>query len=174
VFQEGGDIQVWSADTEPQVRALARTPHYERHVDLSPDGRWLAFSSYETGRWEVYVASFPGLELKRPISTGGGVEPAWSGDGRTLAFLEPLPEQGFRVLVADVAPGETFTSGAPTPLFEVPWYGGAVGPTAYDVDRTGARFLFVRETHPPVDADLDRIQIVLNWLDEVRERVGSR
>jgi hypothetical protein len=122
----------------------------------------------------VYVASFPGLEAKRPISTGGGVEPAWSGDGRTLAFLQPLPEQGFRLFAVDVETGETFSSGVPTPLFEVPWYGGGVQPTAYDVDGAGERFLFVRETYPSVEGDLDRIQIVLNWFDEVRERVGGR
>ena len=173
VFQSGGDINLWSADTDPQVRPVLDTAFVERHADLSPDGRWLAYVSNETGRSEVYVMAFPGLDVKRMISTRGGVEPAWSGDGRTLVFLEPLEGEGrgYRMLSVDVTIGDEFSYGPVRHLFDVPWYTGAGGRRAYDLTADAERFLFVRETYPAAVAELDRIHIVQNWYQELLERV---
>jgi serine/threonine-protein kinase len=176
VFVQSGNVYLWSQDADPAVRPLLATEFLERHADLSPDGRWLAYVSNETGRSEVYVASFPGLEIKRPVSARGGVEPAWSGDGRTLAFLEPLTRegQGYRVVAAAVTTGDSFSSGPPRELFEVPWYSGGLLRRAYDVSADGQRFLFTRELYPPTTAEADRIHLVLNWFGELRERVPVR
>jgi Tol biopolymer transport system component len=171
VYVQGGDIHVWSADADPPGRPLARTPFGERHADLSPDGRWLAYSSNETGRWEVYVAAFPGMDRKWPISTGGGVEPAWSRDGRTLSFLEPSEARGVRVIQLDVRLGDAFSPGVQRVLFDFPGYSGGIVSRVYDVSADGGRFLFVRETHPPVRVELDRVQIVLGWFDDLRAKL---
>ena len=173
VFSSGGDIHVWSPDTDPQVRPLLNTSFPARHADLSPDGRWLAYVSDETGRPEVYVVVFPGLGGKRTISTRGGVEPAWSADGRTLAFLEPLAEEGrgYRLLSVAVTIGDEFSYGPVRHLFDIPWYSGSGGRRAYDLTGDAERFLFVRETYPAAVAELDRIHIVENWDQELLERV---
>src|SRR6188474_3217219 len=70
-------------------RLLADTPYTEDEVHVSPDGRWAAFQADESGRWEVYVAAFPTFTSKRQISSGGGFQPQWRGDGRELFYLSP-------------------------------------------------------------------------------------
>jgi Tol biopolymer transport system component len=69
-----------SGDRTP--RLLADTPYIEDEVHVSPDGRWVAFEADESGRWEIYVAAFPTFTSKRQISSGGGSQPQWRGDGR--------------------------------------------------------------------------------------------
>ncbi len=76
-----------SGDRTP--RLLADTPYIEDEVHVSPDGRWVAFQSDESGRWEIYVAAFPTFTSKRQISSGGGFQPQWRGDGRELFYLSP-------------------------------------------------------------------------------------
>ncbi len=61
----------------------------EDQLHVSPDGRWIAFNSDETGRWEVYVASFPEFTGKRQISNNAGVQPVWRRDSRELFYLTP-------------------------------------------------------------------------------------
>src|SRR5204863_116238 len=68
------------------VRPFLRTPFNETMAVIAPDGRWLAYQSNESGRYEVYVQPFPGGGRPIPISTGGGVFPRWSSDGRELYF----------------------------------------------------------------------------------------
>jgi serine/threonine-protein kinase len=176
VFFRLGDIYVWSADADPQVRAVLRSPFTERHADLSPDGRWLAFSSDDTGRSEVYVTDFPAARSRRAISARGGVEPAWSGDGRTLVFLEPLAAegQGYRMQAVAVSPGTDATFGRPQELFEIPWYSGGNVRRAYDLTRDAGRFLFQRETYPPAASELDRIRLILNWTGRLNQRAAER
>ena len=70
-------------------RLLVDTPFVEDEVHVSPDGRWVAFHTNESGRWEVYVAAFPTFTAKRQVSSGGGVQPQWRADGRELFYLAP-------------------------------------------------------------------------------------
>jgi Tol biopolymer transport system component len=68
-------------------RDLIDTPYAEDEVHVSPAGRWVAYNADEWGRWEVYVATFPGFTSKRQISRDGGVQPQWRRDGRELFYL---------------------------------------------------------------------------------------
>ena len=72
-----------------RVGTLVDTPYEEDQVHVSPDGRWVAFDSDESGRFEVYVAAFPAFSSKRLISSGGGVQPQWRADSRELFYLAP-------------------------------------------------------------------------------------
>ena len=81
---------------------------------LSPDGRWLAYVSDESGRYEVYVQSFPGGGGKRQVSTGGGIGPRWRGDGKELFYHAP----DGKLMAVPVKSGASFEAGAPVALFE--------------------------------------------------------
>ena len=70
-------------------RLLVDTPFIEDEVHVSPDGRWVAFHTNESGRWEIYVAAFPTFTAKRQLSSGGGVQPQWRADSRELFYLAP-------------------------------------------------------------------------------------
>src|SRR6185436_9731260 len=72
---------------EHTPRLLVDTPYTEDEVHVSPDGRWVAFNSNESGAWEVYMAAFPSFASKRQISHAGGSQPQWRADGRELFYL---------------------------------------------------------------------------------------
>ena len=96
--------------------ALVATPYNEFQAQISPDGRWIAYASDESGRWEVYVQSFPELGAKRAISSDGGSEPQWRRDGRELFYVTP----DGTLMTVNVVAGATLEAGRPTPLFRTP------------------------------------------------------
>jgi dipeptidyl aminopeptidase/acylaminoacyl peptidase len=123
---------------------------------LSPDGRWIAYTSDESGRAEIFVQSFPPTGAKFQISTMGGVEAQWRGDGRELFFLS-----GTKLFVADVqATGSSFEAGAPRQLFDVPAVTGVLRRNRYLVTRDGQRFLVVTTEQK---TDSTPFTVVLNW-----------
>ena len=81
---------------------------------ISPDGKWLAYETDETGEWEVFIAPYPGTGGKLQVSRGGGKEPRWRGDGKEIFYLDP---QGNIVAVSVNGEG-TLATGAPTKLFQ--------------------------------------------------------
>lgn len=89
------------------------TQFTEAFPAFSRDGRWIAYQSTESGRYEIYVQPFPGPGGKWQVSTEGGLRPKWSRNGRELFF-----RSGNRMMAAPVAPGPTFTAGTPRVLFE--------------------------------------------------------
>jgi Tol biopolymer transport system component len=126
----------------------------ESEAKFAPDGRWLAYTSDESGRREVYVTSFPGHEGKWQISSGGGSAPRWRRDGREIFYVAP----DGKIHSVEVRPGEAFEAGAPKPLFATQV---ARMPTPfYDVTADGQRFLvteFVRSEEP------EPITLVVDW-----------
>jgi Tol biopolymer transport system component len=173
VFYESADIKLLALDGDRKVRPLLSTKFGERMADLSPDGRWLAYVSNETGQSEVYVQAFPALGSKRRISTEGGIEPAWSRNGRKLVYFAPLPQAtglGGVMMEVDVTLGDRLVVSRPARLFDLPWYAGAIGSRAYDLAADASRFLFVRETYPPAVSAPRHIQLVQNWFEELRRR----
>jgi serine/threonine-protein kinase len=133
-------------------------------ITLSPDGRWLAYSSNESeGAINVYVTSFPDAQSKFVVSRGGGTEPKWSRDGRELFF-----ESGGMLQVVSVPPGPTFSPGNPRPLFSLAGYRRARNRQQYDVSADGTRFLMIRERG---SAEAPTVVYAENWLTELREKV---
>lgn len=149
-----------SGDRRP--RPLLRSEFNENQATVSPDGRWIAYTSDETGRYEVYVQNFPALDRKWQISTRGGGDARWRADGRELFYIA---ENGTLMAVA-VKTGTTFEPGAGEPLFDSGNQPGwAVARNHYDVSRDGRRFLVMS----PVDADRSSaLTLVVNWAASLR------
>ena len=154
---------IWTLRRDGEAKAFIATEFNERAPRLSPDGQWLAYVSDQSGEDGVYVHPFPDGGQVIPISTGAGTEPVWSRDGRELFFRD-----GDRLMVVEVEAGTAFTAGRPQVLFE----------ESYDFDPLGAglpnydaapdgRFLMVRGgAGSPA-----QITVVLNWFEELKERV---
>ncbi len=151
-------FDIWSvppAAADQQAVAVLRTPFNELGARCSPDGHWIAYTSDESGRPEVYVTSFPGAEGKFPVSAGGGTQPRWRGDGTELFYVAP---DGMLMGVR-VRTGTTFEAGTTTPLFRLRG-------TSYDVTRNGERFV----TNEPAGSDKSQpMTIVLNWTSELKK-----
>ena len=129
-----------------------RTEFNEQGPQFSPDGHWIAYQSNESGRYEVYVAPFPGPGGKRQVSTAGGALPRWRADGKELFYRAA----DNRLMAAEVdAKGGAFEVKKVEPLF-----GPIVGATSYDVSADGQRFL----TLVPVGGETDTpLTVVQNW-----------
>ena len=131
-----------------------------RGGQFSPDGRWLAYTSSETGNTEVYVVSFPGLQGRQQVSVRGGTWPRWSAQSGEFFF-----RNRDTIMVANVSTGDVFVrEELPRPLFVTSARGGA-----YDVTADGRRFL-VAAQNP--DAPAREIHVVLNWFEELMAKVG--
>jgi Tol biopolymer transport system component len=124
---------------------------------ISPDGKWVAYASNESGTWEIYVTTFPGAQGKWQVSRGGGKEPRWRGDGREIFYIGPKG-----ILAAVPVSGEgTFSAGTPSALFQI--HGRApISSTdlfTYDVAKDGKRFLVNRYVKPD---HVEPLTVVLN------------
>ena len=154
---------------ERQPQPLLRESFNEVSPRLSPNGSWLAYASQETfpGPLEVYVRPFPGSGGRWPISTDGGSQPVWARNGRELYY-----RIGNRMMAVTVTSDATFSATKARVLFETRAYLGlGLGGMSYDVTPEG-EFLMIE----PDEADVppSQINVVLNWLQEVRRRVTVR
>jgi len=162
------DIGVLSMDGERTWQPLIHTEANETSPDLSPDGRWLAYASDETGQHEVYVQSFPDLGERRLISTGGGSQPRWSPGGGELYYRRWDDDA---MMVAAVAAASELTVGKPVVLFTGPHYRFTGFPylRSYDIAPDGRRFLMTKVGAAPGEEAqaLGQVVVVLNWLEDV-------
>ena len=141
----------------------------ERNPALSPDGRWLAYNSDETGEHQVYVQPFPDVDSgKRQISTDGGEWPVWNPAGGELFYRGPT---GGMALALETEP--TFTPGALTQLFERVLFGGRARRMAVLPD--GQRFLLLAEATENADGEAVPSQVIVveNWFEELRRLVPT-
>jgi WD40 repeat protein len=135
----------------------------ERWPEFSPDGRWIAYASEESGRYEVYVQPFPGPGGKTQISNDGGNEPLWSRDGRQL-FYKRSPNQRW---VVDLQTSAGFSAGKPRLLFEQAGYRGSNPIRSWDISLDGQRFLMVKmEERKP--QPVTEMILVQNWFEELK------
>jgi serine/threonine-protein kinase len=161
------DVMILRLDDESrEPQPLLNSQFGEALAELSPNGRWLAYTSNESGRFEVYVRSFPDLDRKWQISTDGGIESAWSRDGTELFYRD---EEGFRLMAVDTALEPSFRPGKPRLLFEgsfveSPGYG-----RNYDVAPDGQSFLMVKQEMEGIEDA--QIHVVLDWLEELKRLV---
>jgi serine/threonine-protein kinase len=158
----GRDIWIAPLGAGDSVRPFLVTEFNERGIAPSPDGRWLAYVSDESGQDEVYVRPVPGPGGKRQVSIDGGQEPAWSTDGRELYY-----RSGTYFMAADIQTRPAFSVGARRQLFPDS-YEKNPDHTNYDIHPVTGQFLLVKGSDEPTD-----LVVVLNWFEELRERAGS-
>jgi Tol biopolymer transport system component len=159
----GQDIWLLQPDTK-ETRVFFQTPFREGAPVFSPDGRWLAYVSDESGRGEVYVRPVPGPGEQFTISTDGGNEPVWARSANRLYY-----RVGNAMMAVDITTTPTFSAGTPRKLFEGPYERSGVFWPNYDVTPDGQRFLMIKSTDEVVAAV--QINVVLNWSEELKQRV---
>jgi serine/threonine-protein kinase len=160
------------------ITSLLHTPFVESNPDVSPDGRWMAYESNESGTTQIYVRPFPNVDAGRwQVSTTGGTRPVWSRNGRELFYVTGADQQQRKMMVVPIQAGTAFLHGSPQVLFAGPYFGPNSGfmTRTYDVSADGQRFLMIKpeavdtaaSTGPPFVA-------VLNWQEELKARVPAR
>jgi len=168
--QTGLDLGLLTLDGDRSPTALLATGFDERNAEVSPDGRWLAYQSNDSGRNEVYVLPFPDVESGRwKVSGDGGTRPMWRPDGRELFYWND--DRLMVIPVEVVAPGAPFPRASPRMLFE--WdYAPTLNSRTFDVAPDGERFLMIRSAGGE-DASRRAIVLVQHWFDELRARVPA-
>ena len=176
------DVGILSLEGQGSVDWVLDGDAHESNIDLSPDGRWVAYSSDESGQVEIWVRPFPIVgETRWQISRGGGRTPKWGPDSREVFYQTADPGAptidaplalvaGSTLMVVMNESDQTFSPGSPVPLFDGPYLVG-IGSwsTPYDVSADGQRFLMIKEDPAPVAAtDQLAVVAVLNWVDELR------
>jgi serine/threonine-protein kinase len=163
------DVMVLSLDKQPNVRPVVAQPQFaERGADISPDGRWLAYYSDESGTFEVYVRPYPRTtEGRWQISTDGGSQVRWNPAGRELFFVD-----GRNRLIAVPAQtnGATFTFGKPSPLLDISDANASIYRN-YDVSSDGTRFILTKSLRSKTPPQLVAVE---NWFDELNRRVPAK
>jgi serine/threonine-protein kinase len=167
------DIWMISVDGPPTSgMPLLDGPANERGETVSPDGRWLAYESDESGQWEIYVRPFPGVDTgRRQISTDGGTRPRWSRDGRELFYFVARADAGALMAVA-VERGSNFAFGRPEMLFQGNYPAQNSGRQLYDLSLDGQRFLMIRNAAEAGSAP-PHIVVVENWTEELKRLVPT-
>jgi serine/threonine-protein kinase len=149
----------------------------EINGEISPDGKWLAYESDESKQAEVYVRPFPNIDGGRwQVSTVGGTSPAWARSGRELFYYVGLPSGPGRIMAVPFQPGTTLAFGTPHVVVDGQYLGPRPG-RAYDVSPDGKRFLLIKDATPTTSSSSpppSQLVVVLNWSEELKQRVPTR
>jgi Tol biopolymer transport system component len=157
-----GDIYVASLRGDPQIRPILNTPAYEGSGRLSPDGRWIAYSSNESGRMEVVITPFPQADRKAQVSSEGGTQPVWNPNGREIFY-----RSGTKMMSVAVSTSPDLVLSTPRLLFDLRYaFGTGITIANYDVSSDGQRFVMVKD-----EPGAGRLNVVLNWSEELKRLV---
>ena len=142
--ESGGDIYALSLEGDPQPRPVVKTSGYDGGGQFSPDGRWMAYVSNESGQFEVYLRPYPGPDRKKQVSTQGGTHPKWNRNGKELFY-----RVGNKMMVVDVSTSPDLTLSQPRVLFEQRYAFGSArrSPTTTSAP-TGSGSSWSRTTRP--------------------------
>jgi dipeptidyl aminopeptidase/acylaminoacyl peptidase len=151
------DIWLFS-ESDRRARPLLNSGFSEGHPAISPDGKWIAYASDESGKSEVYVTSYPAVRSRALISFDGGEEPIWSRNGGELFY-----RNGQRWMAVTISTRPAFTASRPRMIFEGNYLN--VSGYSYDVTADGRRFVLIRGLDTPPSRE---IHVVLNWFEELR------
>ncbi len=174
------DIVVATIESgQAKMRPLIQTPAIEAWPALSPDGRWLAYASWVSGRREVYVRPSSGPGEPQRVSRESGTSPAWNPNGRELFFLSRANQATNKrsMMAVDFAPGSPPRTGSPHQLFEFDQRDLSFNcdPTrCYDVSRDGQRFYVVQRRPVPPPPAVTHIDLIENWVHEVKSKLAGR
>jgi Tol biopolymer transport system component len=173
LYQIPGEMtgqDLWIAPRDDRKKDVEEKPYPylqgqfdEQNGTFSPDGRWVAYSSNESGVDEVYVQSFPASGGRWQVSTGGGITPRWKGDGTELFYI--AADRNLMAAPIRTA-GASFEPGTPTRLFTVPPIQGIVNRDEYAISADGTRVLL---SVPAGDATAALVTVVLNWQQAIQK-----
>ncbi|HET9308352.1 MAG TPA: protein kinase [Candidatus Sulfotelmatobacter sp.] len=156
-------LRALALDGSRKLETYLDAGYNESQADFSPDGRWVAYASNETGRQEVYVQPYPGRGGKWMISSGGGQAPRWSPRGREIFFRN---DDAFMTVPVETQP--TFKAGTPRMLFRDAIY---MAQRDYDVAPDGEHFLMIKRKE--ASAGENQVNMVLHWNEELKGKVGK-
>ncbi|MEO7157793.1 MAG: protein kinase [Vicinamibacterales bacterium] len=155
------DLWIMSLEGKHDARPLIKTRFSEGNGSISPDGRWMAYQSNETGRFEIYLTTYPSPATPIQITSAGGVQPGWAGDGRELYY-----RANDRFMAVPMTLGAAVTAGEPKLMFTGNYLNEALYVPALD------RFLLIRENGQ--EAAGKSLDLVLGWFDDLAAKVGPR
>jgi hypothetical protein len=176
VFTEGtglSDVMMLTLEKDRRVQPLVQTPAAERNAEISPDGRWLAYESNDSGQFQIFVRPFPNVNTGLwQVSPAGGTQPLWAKKGHELFYFAP----NGALMSVRVEPGATWTASTPTKLIDGPYYRGDSGLfRTYDVSLDGTRFLMIKEgagsNQSPAPPS---IVVVQNWFEELKRLLPTK
>jgi eukaryotic-like serine/threonine-protein kinase len=177
VFSEGvgtSDVRMLTLDKDRRIQPLVQTPAAEMNAEISPDGRWLAYQSNDSGQFQIFVRPFPNVNTGHwQVSTGGGAQPVWARNGKELFYLEP----NGALMSVRVEQGTAWSASTPTKLMTGPYYHGTGSvntPPTYDVSLDGKRFLMIKPGGGPDLAAPPSIVVVQNWFEELKRLVPTK
>jgi len=161
---EGGSQLVLLSASGGKMTRFLTTKTSESNGQISPDGKWVAYASNESGDWEIYVTTYPTAAGKWQVSRGGGTEPRWRGDSKEIFYIGP----GSTLMSVPITSDGTFAAGNPTPLFRTQFRAqvSSTDQFSYDVTKDGQRFVVNRYAKPVQVAPL---HIILNATAELRK-----
>jgi eukaryotic-like serine/threonine-protein kinase len=163
-FAGGKGSRLWIHQTAPEKKdyPLLRTNFAEEHASFSPDGRWLAYQSEETGKDEIFVVPFPSLSSKWQVSTSGGEQVSWRADGKELFYI--APDRKLMAVSVDTA-GGVFKPGIPHALFVTSITSVHHSFRQYDVAHDGQKFII----NTALEESLEPITFYANWEAELKK-----
>jgi Tol biopolymer transport system component len=154
-------FDIWMFTPSGESRAFVATPAKEFAAAFSPDGRWVAYQSDQSGRFEVYVEPFPGPGERVAVSVQGGTSPVWHPDGSALYF-----RQDTAVVAVSVEATDRFTVSTPRHVLDGPYWLDPTDHVAFDVFPDGK--LLMIDT-----GQANEIHVVLNWVKELERLVPT-
>ena len=161
---------IWMASLKPdgewESRVFLQTPFREQTAKFSPDGRYIAYLSDESGRMELWVRPFPNGEEKWRISENGASQPRWRKDGKEILYVEP----GGVLFGVEVTTEPTFSAGSPVRLFQDNRLIQTSNNPRYDVTADGQRIIMFERVEEEGERPPASIHIVENWYEEFRDR----
>jgi len=178
VFWQGApttanDVMMLTLGKDRKIEPLVQTPFSERNGEVSPDGRWLAYESNESGQFEVFVRPFPDTNTGRwQVSTSGGTQPLWARSGQELFYLAP----DGTLMSVPLTRRPEWAAGTPARILEGRYYYRGLGNVArgYDVSLDGKRFLMIKQAGIDPSTRPASIVVVQDWLEELKRLVPPK
>jgi len=163
---EGDEKSGWKAG-EP--RPFVDSPFAELEPTFSPDGRWLAYMSNESGSYEVYVRPFPSPGGKWQVSTGGGLYPKWSRNGKELFYRT---EDSKLMVVSYSASGDSFHADKPLLWSPGQFTDRGLGNYGFDLHPDGKRIAVLKAPGTEQTAAVNKVSFIFNFFDELRRKLS--